>query len=156
MLEQSFTDRFKMDKLTWLLARARAYLLATVSRSLELHDVAITLDVSRLKLPPSSMAWMSEIPTRYLCSMPIYGYWIAYVNDGCITYYKGDLANAHRYHMHLVRHPVPHLTAGERTFAVLVDAKGQLFSKHTLYFTDISNEHELSAAISFVGHDIWG
>jgi hypothetical protein len=86
---------------TWLLARARAYILAVASK-LE-QDVAISLDVSSLHADAASLAWLREVPAEYSSSMPISGRWLAYCDQEVITYYRGSLADATMYSMHICK-----------------------------------------------------
>lgn len=152
----SLMNRWMMDQFTWILARARSYSLASLS-SRGGEDVAVTLDVSLLSLTPSSMAWLCDIPHMYVCCMPITGYWTSYVDNGVITYYKGDLSSAKRYSLHLLRPQVHnYCQETESVFAVLLDDTGTPDSLNTLYFLDIENENELKTEISYMGPGVAG
>ena len=142
-----------MNQLTWVLATARAYLLACLSSS-RFEDIAVTLDVSRLGLGPSDIAWLREVPQEHVCCMPIRGGWSTFVDDHRITYYRGDLSRADRYSMHLMRPHVHHyLLPTESAFAVLLDGKGSVYSKNTLYFLDL-NDGRLETTVAYIGPDV--
>lgn len=77
--------------------------------------------------------------------MWIEGYWIAFVDNGIITYYKGDLARAKRFEMRLCR-PAVHVRRLETdsAFAVLCEERGKPVTRHTLYFWNLLNPQEAS------------
>jgi hypothetical protein len=77
--------------------------------------------------------------------MPIEGSWTAYVDAGIITYYKGDLAKAKRFSMHLCR-PYMHILRLSKlysAFAVICDEGG----RNTLYFWDLDNPGDARSSL---------
>lgn len=134
----------------WLLARARAYILAVASK-LEGPDVAVKLDISALQLHRAEIAWLCEVPQEYSCSMPLEGRWIAYEHGGTITYYRCDLSKAARYTMHLCR---PHVHVRrmdlDSAFATICDDRGRPLTRNTLYFSDLTNPGDHRNSIEFM------
>lgn len=116
-----------MDFMTWVLARARAYSLAILSNR-AIEDVACCVDVSRLQLSAASMAWLREVPQSYVCCMPLSHGWTSFESNGVITYYRGNLASAERFTMHLLRPAIHHYLRNEESaFVVLQDCEGGTF-----------------------------
>jgi hypothetical protein len=139
-----------MTVTTWLLARARAYILAVASK-LE-QDVAISLDVSSLHVDAASLAWLREVPAEYSSSMPINGRWLAYCDQDVITYYRGSLAEATIYSMHIYK-PCNHLGRldKESAYAVLCDQNGTPVTRSTLYFWNLEDPGDRRNSIKFMG-----
>lgn len=134
----------------WLLARARAYILAVASKLGP--DVAVKLNVSALKLRGADFAWLCEVPQEYSCSMPLEGRWIAYADCGTVTYYRGDLSKAVRYSMHVCR-PKVHIRRLplESAFAAICDDRGRPLTRNTLYFWDITSPGDARNSIEYMG-----
>lgn len=135
-----------MDVLTWILAIARAYSLATLSSGKN-NNVAIRLDVSGLGLSAASMAWLREVPQCYVCCMPVVGEWTSFEDSGVITYYRGQLVSAERFSLHLLRPPIHHyLQNTESFFVALLDHRGTPVRVNTLYFLDTDKPTETTVA----------
>lgn len=134
----------------WLLARARAYILAVASK-VERPDVAVKLDISALQLHPAEIAWLCEVPQEYSCSMPLEGRWIAYEDRGTIIYYRGNLSKAARYTMHLCR-PDVHVRRKDldSAFATICDDRGRPLTRNTIYFYDLSKPGDHRNSIEFM------
>lgn len=134
------------DTLTWVLARARAYSLAVLS-SKGYKDAALCLDVSKLRLSAASMAWLREVPQSYVCCIPVSCGWTSFEINGVITYYRGNLATAEHFTMHLLRPAIHHyLRHEESAFVVLQDCKGAPLSGNILYFLNLEKPTETIVA----------
>lgn len=109
----------------------------------------ITLDMSHKRLHPRNVAWLREIPSEHVCSLPIIGEWRCYMQDSKIVYYKGDLAKAARYDLHLLSTPgcVRGATRWS-AFCLIRDSEGRPLMPNTLHFEDVRDQHELKTRIA--------
>lgn len=86
--------------------------------------------------------------------MPIQGGWTSYEDNGSITYYRGNLAAAEQFTMHLLRPAIYHyLQDTESAFVVLQDCKGVPLYLNTLYFPDLAKPTETTVAYLGPGVD---
>ncbi|GAQ91405.1 hypothetical protein KFL_007780120 [Klebsormidium nitens] len=86
-------DKISSDQLTWVLSKARSYALAVCSFR-EPKDVMITLDTWGWELLSRNIAWLCEIPSEHVCSMPVKGEWRCYVHEGALNYYRDSVSHA--------------------------------------------------------------
>lgn len=127
---------YHMGLSAWLLARLRSYLLAVAS-SIQSPNIAVTLDISAQDLSPAEGAWLLEVPQGYACAFPIEGRWAAYRDGNIITYYRGDLAKAELYSMHLCQPRLRTIRSKNGAFAILCNGAGEPVTRTTLYLWEL-------------------